>query len=392
MEAIEISTPAPEKIEEALIEGKNVVVTAGGISLETEARLKKLAMKLGLLFLGPECKSSIIGGMGFGIWNSVKAGNIGIVSTSTGALRELVSLVGESGISHALHVGGRDVSQAIGGAGSLAALNFLFADPETHAIIFAAPPPTMVVEKRLLKTLANAQKPCIICFLKEAGPSKNISFAATLEKAAMIALEKVEAGAVKTFSMEEIKKIAKAEREKFGYDQKEIRGIFLGRTLCFEAQTVLKKFTTTVFSNVPLTPRERLPDIFSSHGHACIDITARELSETDPSIDPSPITRRMISEAKDWETAVVAINICLGNGAHQNPAVEVAQAIRESEEIVERDGRHVCVLVRFIGTKDDPQNLALQEKISRKAGGIVCHSNAEMMRLAAAIVFGKVGS
>ncbi|MFN4133711.1 MAG: hypothetical protein ACK4GQ_05030, partial [Candidatus Hadarchaeales archaeon] len=341
MEIAEISGPPAEvakKIESALSARKNVIVPEP-LPLEEEARLKKLALKNGVLFLGPECKSSIVGGNGFGIWNSVKKGKIGIVSTSAGGLRELCCLVEEAGISHAFHVGGRDASQAVGCAGSLSALHFLAGDPQTEIIILAAYAPTMTMEKILLKAAAETGKPTIFCLLgKEIRkPIKNISLAKTLEEAAMMALRE-KGKSIRVFSREELVEIAKEERGKFGYDQKEIRGIFLGRMLCTEGQLILRRFIGKVYSNVPLTPRERLPDIFSSHGHACIDITARELSDVDPSVNLTPICRRMLAEARDWETAVLGINLGLGNNAHPNPAKEVARAVEELKEIAERDG------------------------------------------------------
>ncbi|MEM3723054.1 MAG: hypothetical protein QW179_01200, partial [Candidatus Hadarchaeales archaeon] len=386
------SAEAVEKIEAALSAGKSVVVPPESLSIEEEAVLKQLALKRGVLFLGPGCKSSIVGGQGFGIWNSVRRGEIGIISTSAGGLRELACLLENAGISHALHVGGRDTSQAVGCAASLSALNFLANDQQTEIILVVTPPPTMTAEKILLKAAAKTGKPSILCFLgkEPKKPVKNISFAKTLEEAAMVALVKAGVENIRIFSKDALLAIARKEREKFGYDQNEIRGIFLGKMLCMEGQIVLKRFTGTVYSNVPLTPRERLPDLFSSHGNACIDITARELSERDPLLDPTPVCRRMLVEAKDWETAVIGVNLGLGNNAHPNPAKEAAGVIEEVEEIAERDGRHVSVVVRLIGTKKDPQNLSLQEKILKKAGAIIARSNAEMMRLAAAISFGRV--
>jgi FdrA protein len=156
--------------------------------------------------------------------------------------------------------------------------------------------------------------------------------------------------------------------------------------LCIEAQLILSESIKTIHSNVPLNPSLRLPDPRSSQGHACVDVGAPELSGwKDPVTELEIVSERILREVRDWETAVLLLNVMLGHGAHPNPAKELSKAIIKAKRIVKHSGGHLSVLASIVGTERDPQNFKLQRKLLEEAGTIVLPSNAQMAKLAALI-------
>ena len=77
-----------------------------------------------------------------GFANLVPRGRVGIVSASGTGLQQVAALPAEQGegISHAIGVGGRDMSLAVGGLMSLAALDALGDDPATEVIAVIGKP------------------------------------------------------------------------------------------------------------------------------------------------------------------------------------------------------------------------------------------------------------
>ncbi|MFC2028910.1 acyl-CoA synthetase FdrA, partial [Chloroflexota bacterium] len=75
-----ISVPgeyAAREAEKSLEAGLNVFLFSDNVSIKEEQELKKLASKLGLLVMGPDCGTSLIGGVGIGFANVVRRGSIG---------------------------------------------------------------------------------------------------------------------------------------------------------------------------------------------------------------------------------------------------------------------------------------------------------------------------
>ena len=82
--------------------------------------------------MGPDCGTSMIGGVGIGFANAVRRGPIGVIGAAGTGLQEFTSQVHNagSGISHAIGTGGHDLSDQIGGLTALAALDAFERDPE----------------------------------------------------------------------------------------------------------------------------------------------------------------------------------------------------------------------------------------------------------------------
>ncbi|MEM4188499.1 MAG: hypothetical protein QW786_02325 [Candidatus Hadarchaeum sp.] len=382
---------AVRESEEAIKEGKNVVLLSGGLSLSEELNLKSAAAESGLLFLGPSCGSAILDGHGYGIWNKVRSGPIGIIGTFGSGIQQVVCLVEEAGVSQALDVGSRDLSQRINALGTLSAFKFLKNDSNTEVIVLVSREPVTSVQRRVVEAALETGKPTVFCFLggKTLQARPRLVFTATLEEAAWQALRLVSGGEPSDAfprMPEKYKKIAEAEYSRFGYGQKFIRGLYAGGALCTEAMVVIRKYFNAVYSNIPLEPKLKLPDPYSSKGHAFVDLGAESLSRgRHPAVDLTPRLERLLKEAKDWETAVILFDVLLGYGAHLNPAAELAASVKEAKRIAEDSGGYLSALASVIGTREDPQGLKNQVKQLEQAGVLVMNSNAQAAKMAALI-------
>lgn len=393
MEVVAISTPGPSAVREAmdaLRAGRHMVLLSTGVTLTEEEKLKRKASKHGSLLLGPGCGTSILDGKGFGIWNSVRRGPIGIVCTAGSGLQALSCMVDEVGVSHALGVGPRDLSQKINARGTLSALKFLAADEGTKVIVVVAQAPTSGVARKVIGAARGTKKPAVVCFLGDGGRfPKSVAPAQTLEEAAAhaVSLAKGRKPRPVRFRLTpEFEQVAERDYSRFGYGQHYIRGLYSGGMLCTEAQLILGESIGGVRSNVPIKPRLRLPDPRSSRGHACVDLGTPELSGgKHPAVDLGPRCERLLKEARDWEAAVVLLDVVLGNGAHLDPAGELARAVEEAKRVADRSGGYLSVVASIIGTTQDPQNLAAQREILERAGVVVQRSNAQAARMAALI-------
>src|SRR5207248_7288149 len=109
--------------------------------------LKPLAASRDLLMMGPGCGTAVINGVALGFANVLKRGPVGVVGASGTGVQELTSLVdgGGVGISQVIGVGGRDLSDAIGGCMTLQAIALLAADPETEQLALVSKPPAAAV-------------------------------------------------------------------------------------------------------------------------------------------------------------------------------------------------------------------------------------------------------
>ncbi|MGL4494904.1 MAG: acyl-CoA synthetase FdrA, partial [Beijerinckiaceae bacterium] len=128
-----ISVPgdfAAAEARKALHRGLNVMMFSDNVALEDEVALKQEAQALGLLVMGPDCGTAIIGGVPLAFANRVPRGRIGIVGASGTGIQEVSCLIAQmgGGISHAIGTGGRDLKADVGGVTALQAIDLLDAD------------------------------------------------------------------------------------------------------------------------------------------------------------------------------------------------------------------------------------------------------------------------
>ena len=99
-------------------------------------------------------------------------------------------------------------------------------------------------------------------------------------------------------------------------------------------------------------------------------------------VDLGPRCERMLKEARDWETAVVVLDVMLGQGAHPDPAGQLAEAIAGAKKAAERGGGYFSVVASVVGTPKDPQGLDAQREKLERGGVVVMPSNAQAARMA----------
>ena len=336
--------------EEALDHDRNVFLYSDNVPLDREAALKRKAREKGLLVMGPDCGTAWLNGIGMGFANRVRRGSIGLVGASGTGLQAVMSRVHTlgSGISQAIGTGGRDLSAEVGGITAAQGLDLLRRDPETRVIVLIAKPPAPEVSTRLLGLARSAGKPVVVYFLGAPIPGRrlgNVFFAASLGEAAEIAVG-VEGGSeiVDPFP---------------GF----VRGLFSGGTLAYEALLGLSAVLSPIWSNLG---GRRLPDPLKSREHTILDLGADEFTvgRLHPMIDQDLRLRRLRQEAADPEVGLILLDVVLGEGAHADPAGELAPVIEQL-----REGLEIVVIV--IGTEDDPQGLSVQVETLEAAGARV---------------------
>jgi len=347
-----ISTPGPQaaaEAQQALSAGLHVFLFSDGVDLADEVTLKRRAEGLGLLVMGPECGTAIVGGVGLGFANRVRPGPIGLVGASGTGLQEVSTLVHRmgAGVSHALGTGGRDLHEAVGGATTRRALTRLAADGATRAIVLVSKPASDRVAADVLAAAVATGKPVVACLLGWRGRAPGgIRVAATLEDAARAAVEAV--GLVAPPLAAPDVPVAPGGRPS------RVRGLFVGGTLCEEARALL-----------------------GDAGETFVDFGTVEYTRgrPHPMIAPDLRTAAIAAAGDAPDVGVLLLDFVLGLCAHPDPVGAAAPAIREARERARRAGRGLHVVAHVVGTDDDPQKLAVQEDALRALDVVVCPSN-----------------
>ena len=177
------------EIAEALQAGLHVFCFSDGLDPATEAARKRDAAARGLLLMGPDCGTAILDGVGLGFANAVRRGPVGVVGASGTGIQEVTCLLDAAGvgISHAIGVGGRDLSPEVGGIMTLRALDLLAADDATERLVVISKPPDPRVARLVADAAASTGKPAVLAFPGLAAPPPlpaGVEFAASLEAAA----------------------------------------------------------------------------------------------------------------------------------------------------------------------------------------------------------------
>lgn len=357
---------------EALEQDKHVFLYSDNVSLEDELELKRSARDKGLLVMGPDCGTALINGVGLGFANHVRKGKIGLVAASGTGLQAISTHIHRlgGGISQAIGTGGRDLSQNIGGITSLQALDLLSRDPETEVIVLVSKPPAPNVATRLLAAARATRKPVVVYFMGHpvaALRQDNVSFALNLRHAAELAVDGPDGPATEQVSAREsvdtVGHVAGSE-SRGSY----LRGLFSGGTLAYEMMLGLQNTLVPLYSNVALHASQRLDNPFRSRAHTIVDMGEDEFTQgrLHPMMDNDLRLRRLRQEAADPETGLIVLDVVLGEGAHPDPAAELAPVI---EEVVGQ--KQVPVAVLLVGTDEDPQDIDSQAERLAAAGAML---------------------
>jgi FdrA protein len=355
--------------EQALDLGRHVFLYSDNVPLAEEAALKRKAFGKGLLVMGPDCGTAIVGGTGLGFANRVRRGAIGIVAASGTGLQMVASRIHElgGGISQAIGTGGRDLSAEVGGITARQALDLLGRDPETEAIVLLSKPPSPAVAARVLAAAGTVEKPVVVNFLGSAPPVRrlgNVRFAVSLEEAAEMAVGPHprplshrppcprERGATAQSTIPPSPGGRGGDGR--GGQGGEVCGLFSGGTLASEVRLGLQAF-------------------FAADAQTILDLGDDEFTvgRLHPMIDQDLRLRRLRSEAADPRVSILLLDVVLGDGAHADPAGELAPVI---ERVLNDRGSGLEILALVVGTEEDPQGLDEQITTLERAGAQVCRT------------------
>jgi FdrA protein len=366
----------------ALSAGMHVLLFSDNVGVEAEAELKRRGADLGLLVMGPGAGTAMLGGTGLGFANAVPRGPIGIVAAAGTGAQEAMSLIARwgSGVAEVIGIGGRDLSEAIGGTMAGLAIRALHEDPDVGVVLVVSKPPAPAVAADLVGRLGS--KPAVVTLLgleDELEAPDGVRVARTLHRAAALAVEAVglPPPGPSPGLRDEVAEVATRLPER----RTAVRGLFSGGTLCYEAMVLLSGLLGPVRSNTPLRDGWGLPA--SEGDHVCIDLGEEEYTRgrPHPMIDPSARIEPILEQADDPSTAVILLDVVLGYGAHDDPASVLAPAC---EHVTARvDGPAVVAYV--LGTDRDPQGLRSQNERMAAAGCLIAPTAARSALMAAAI-------
>jgi hypothetical protein len=300
---------------------------------------------------------------------------------------QLIDALG-GGITQAIGVGGRDLSKDVCGRTMLAALDAVGADPNTKVVVLLSKPPAPEVAENILKRAAHLGKPVVLCLLgrKFEGELGEIILGNDIEQTAK------EAVRLSTGELREIEDPYFSEdpvelfRTKRSSEQRFVRGIFCGGTVCDEAMVTFRGLDIPIKSNIPMADGEGLEDVHQSVGNTFLDMGDDYFTrgKPHPMIEPSLRNKRIVADALLPDTAVMLLDVELGYGSNDDPAGIVVEAVEEAKAALGE--RQVLWIASVIGTRGDPQGFDAQISKLLEAGFVVTVSNIRAARLAAQIV------
>ncbi len=169
-----VSVPGPSAFVEAMDAvdaGHDVMVFSDNVPLAQEIALKRAAAERGVLVMGPDCGTAVVGGLGLGFANVVSPGPVGIVAASGTGCQQLLALLDHAGVgvTSALGVGGRDLSSEVRGLATREALRRLDEDPSVELIVLVSKPPADDVAAEIGEYVASLGTPVELALL---GPGR----------------------------------------------------------------------------------------------------------------------------------------------------------------------------------------------------------------------------
>ena len=343
-----VSVPGAHAFVEAMdaVEaGRDVLVFSDNVPVEQEVALKQAAAGRRVLVMGPDCGTAVVGGLGLGFANVVQPGPVGIVAASGTGCQQVLALLDHAGVgvSHALGVGGRDLSSEVGGLATREALRRLDADAAVELITLVSKPPAPEVEAAIAEYAASLDTPVELALLGAGHPDLTEATEAVLRRLGVAVPDWPVAGSAAAPT-----------------GGRHLRGLFVGGTLAGEARIVAT-------------------GLLGSEGHTFVDFgdDAYTAGRAHPMIDATLRLEHLERAAADPDTAVLLLDVVLGHGAEPDPAALLAPAL---------SGVGPPVVVAVVGTSADPQGLDRQVRALADAGAEVHRSNATATRRAVELV------
>ncbi|MEE8213127.1 MAG: acyl-CoA synthetase FdrA [Alphaproteobacteria bacterium] len=369
--------------EKALKRNLHVMIFSDNVAQEDEIALKTMARERGLLCMGPDCGTAYLNGVGLAFYNVIKKGRIGCVAASGTGLQAVVArldFLGE-GISHGIGVGGRDLSPAVDGLMTFAAIKALAADSTTAAIIVISKPVGPALAERLDTALRRTGKPAVVCCVgAETRAEDGVVWVATLDEAADAAQALLEGRAWRSQAFARPGQVAErltAARAAGSLQGRGVHAYYTGGTLAHEALAILEPLLGPARNNLGHDQGEG--------PHLVLDLgdDAYTVGRPHPMIEPAVRIDALRAETARALPSVVIADLVLGKGAHADPASPLAEEIQRLKTAAKDRGDNLVAVVAVIGSAGDPQGLAEQTAILEGAGAEVFASNAEAVRFAA---------
>ena len=342
-----ISVPGANAFVEAMdaVEsGHDVMIFSDNVPVEQEVALKQAAAQQGLLVMGPDCGTAVVGGLGLGFANVVQPGPVGLVAASGTGCQQVLALLDHAGVgvTHALGVGGRDLSSEVGGLATREALRRLDADAGVELVVLISKPPAPEVEAEIKDFAASLGTPVELALLGAGHADLTDATEAVLRRLGR-----------EVPSWPVVGSAAAPSGGRF------LRGLFVGGTMGSEARIIA---TGLLGAHQP-------------EGHTFVDFgdDAYTTGRAHPMIDPTLRLEHLARAAADPDTAVLLLDVVLGHGAEPDPAALLAPAL---------SGVRQPVVVSVVGTAADPQGLDRQVRALAEAGAEVHLSNARATRRA----------
>jgi FdrA protein len=341
-----VSVPGANALPEAMDAvdaGRDVMIFSDNVPVDQEVALKRAAADQGVLVMGPDCGTAVVDGVGLGFANVVSPGRVGIVAASGTGCQQLLALLDHAGVgvTHALGVGGRDLSADVGGLATREALRRLDADDRVELILLVSKPPAAEVAAEITAYADSLSTPVELALLGPGQPDLTAAAERVLGRLGRDVPEwpvasRLVAGAPRTSAT--------------------VAGLFVGGTLCQEAALIAGPDAGT----------------FTDFGD---DEYTR--GRAHPMIDPTLRLEEIGRAAADPEVGVLLLDVVLGHGAEPDPAQLLAPAIEKVPQ---------PVVVTVVGTAADPQDRDRQVRALAEAGAEVHLSNALATRRALEIV------
>ena len=378
-----VSVPGPHAATEALDAvraGTSVMVFSDNVPTDQEVLLKRAAADRGVLVMGPDCGTAVVGGVALGFANVVRAGSVGIVAASGTGAQQVMCLLDAAGVgvSHCLGVGGRDLTQEVGGRSTRQALAALAADAATTSIVVVSKPPAPQVLAALEADAVTLGKPVTWAILGPGRPDL------TRVVEAMLSARGTPLPGWPTRNVEPPSGTVERPSRVAG----SLRGLFCGGTLADEAIVIAGEHLGGIRSNIASSPDLALGPDLRHNGHLVVDFGDDALTRgrAHPMIDPSLRLARIATEAADASCGVLLLDLVLGHGAHPDPAPELARAIVSARRVASEGARRLPVVVSLVGTEADPQGWSRCADLLADAGAVVLLSNADATRYALSLL------
>ena len=348
----------------ALSAGMHVFLFSDHVPLAAELELKRRGAELGLLVMGPECGTAMLGGIGLGFANVVRPGRVGIVAAAGTGAQETACLLDAAGVgvSHIVGAGGRDLSPDVGALMFRAGMHMLAQDEDTDTLLLVSKSPTAIGVDAIANDLPDGVR-IVAAFVGWDGGAAPFEVHPTLDAAAAAA-----AGS----ELPDVSELERAVDARGGIASgRSLLGLYSGGSLAHEAVTLLEPGLGPIAGNAGHGSRQ------ADGGHALFDLGEAEYTQgrPHPMVDLEVRTGMLERAAEDERIGCMLLDVVLGFASHPDPAGGLADAIRRASE-------HAVVVAHVCGTPDDPQDSDRQTATLKDAGAIVAPSNAAAARVA----------